>query len=253
MNQIKKIILEKINAGEIAMRPRWRFMLETVLLTLGIIMVSLSIIYIASLVIFILQYSGAIYIPTFGMAGILPFLLSIPWTLLILALVFVIVLEFLVYKFAFVYRKPLLYSVLGIVVISLLGTFIVLQTSVHTMLRERAERSGLPVISSMYYGFGSGKARDILFGEIIELNRENFILNDPKNGEVKVLLKKIVGQKFNIQVGDMVLVFGQLNKGEVAANGLRIINDDTVLPLPPHKMNVQIRYEKTTTQTDLPQ
>ena len=57
----------------------------------------------------------------------------------------------------------------------------------------------------------------------------------------------------DIQVGDMVLVFGQLNKGEVAANGLRIINDDTVLPLPPHKMNVQIRYEKTTTQTDLPQ
>ena len=237
MEPIKNIIQDKIKAGEIAMRPRWQFVLKSFLLMIGILILSLSLVYVISFTVFILQYTGALYIPAFGISGFLPFLLAIPWTLLALALLFIVVLEFLVHKFSFAYRKPLLYSIFTIVLISIAGSYIVLQSSIHNRLQSRFEHDDFPIVGSMYRGFGDMTPRHVSIGEVMEITPQEFLLNDLRKGQIKVHTRYVTfSENELIQVGDMVFVFGKQQDGVVEAWGIKIINDDDVMSLPPRMM-----------------
>ena len=124
-------VLKAIASGEVAMRPRWHFVLKTALVSTGGVIVLCAVLYLASFVIFVSRQTGGSFVPIFGSRGWYHFFISLPWVLILLSFIFVIILEILVRRYSFGYRQPLLFSVMGIVVIVVAGGGIVAQTSFH--------------------------------------------------------------------------------------------------------------------------
>src|SRR4030042_4792350 len=130
-NSLQNSILEKIKSGQAKIRPKWHFVLKTLLLAAGVLFGTLALLYLASFVLFVLRQTGSWFLPSFGWRGIMVFLISMPWLLVILGVVFIILLELLVRHYSFAYRNPLLYSLLGIIVFVIIASVFVAKTSFH--------------------------------------------------------------------------------------------------------------------------
>ena len=104
---IKNKVLEAIKSGQVKMRPRWYFILKTILVALGIVMIFLTLLYLISFIIFILRITGIWFAPAFGFEGYGIFLFSLPWLLVIISVLFAIILEVLVKRYSFAYRHRL--------------------------------------------------------------------------------------------------------------------------------------------------
>src|SRR5665213_3408185 len=108
---VRQGVMDAIKKGNVQMRPRWHFVLVSTLAALGVFIVLLSLHYIVSLSVFLLRDNGAWFAPSFGGRGWFSLLHSVPWLLILFIIVFIGVLEVLVRRYRFVYRKPLLLSV----------------------------------------------------------------------------------------------------------------------------------------------
>ncbi len=215
MNTLKQHILQKIKVGEIAMRPRWRFVFESVLLLIGVMMSTLVVIYAFSLLLFILERTDAIYMPYFGLEGVISFLYSIPWTLFWLGIIFVIILELLVRRYSFAYRVPLLNTICATVLLSMLGTYVATKTAFH----DRFNVSRMPIISGVYQGYSSQPPRDLYVGPVVTVSGETLVLDERRRGLVTVMIKG-----HSLTSGDTIMVFGRPdNDNVIIAKQVRIL------------------------------
>ncbi len=137
---IKDKIVAAIQTGKIQMRPKWQFVLHAILIFVGTILSTLVLVYLSSFTIFISTQSHNIH----------ELFETLPWLVIFLAVIFIIILEVLVRKYSFAYKKPLLYSVLGIVALVLLVGALVSQTDLHQDLDERAHGNEKPFWGSVY-------------------------------------------------------------------------------------------------------
>ncbi len=140
MTDIKDNILKAIEAGKVSMRPRWHFVLQAALLLIGTVLAVLALVYLVS---FIFYISGQRH-------GLGELLSSLPWLLLLLAAVFIVILEILVRKYSFAYRKPMLYTVFLILALVIVSGFLIARTSFHRNLFDRAHRGELPFGGPFY-------------------------------------------------------------------------------------------------------
>ena len=80
-------VLEKIKSGQVKMRPKAHFVLKTALVALGFILIILFVLYLISFIVFTLRMSGIWFAPGFGLYGIKIFLFSLPWLLILIAII----------------------------------------------------------------------------------------------------------------------------------------------------------------------
>jgi len=121
-----KEIIEEIKKKEIKMRPRWHFILRSILIiALGII---ISII--------------ALYLLSFILFSFRPF----PWLPFVFLLIFIISLEYLLKELKIVYRKPIIYSLLIIIFLLFMLGSVLNRVNFH----ERMERRNLPGTRQFY-------------------------------------------------------------------------------------------------------
>ena len=120
---LEKNIMDAIHSGRVQMRPRWKFLLSGSLAALGIVILVLTLLFIASFTIFMLRQDGALFVPVFGMRGVFAFFAALPLVLIVLLILFLVILEILVRRYRVGYRMPLLISVLAILVIVVLGGY----------------------------------------------------------------------------------------------------------------------------------
>ncbi|HUO55831.1 MAG TPA: hypothetical protein VMU27_00110, partial [Candidatus Paceibacterota bacterium] len=149
---LKQGVMEAIQKGRIRMRPRWHFVLFSSLATLGVLIMFLAVLYIASLSIFFLHDSGAWFAPRFGGRGWWSLLQSLPWLLITLLIVFICVLQIAVRRYEFVYRRPLLISAAAILAIVFIGGFAIAETPLHRQMEFYAHHNELPPPLSLAYG-----------------------------------------------------------------------------------------------------
>lgn len=141
---IKKEILNKIDKGEVSMKPKIFFMLKSLSVALGLIIGTLVTLFLFSFIIFALKGSGAIHLSGFGGKGLVLLILSIPWLLVITILLLILLLELLAKHFAFVYRKPAVYSALGILLLIVFAGSLIAASPMHTKINERAYFGEVP-------------------------------------------------------------------------------------------------------------
>lgn len=209
------------------MRPRWHFILISALVAVGALFVLLSLFYMVSLSVFFLHDSGAWLIPSFGGRGWFSFLRSIPWLLVFLIVVFAVLLEVLVRRYAFVYRKSLLLSAAIIVVIIFLGGFLIAATPFHRQMAFYADHNELPPPLAFVYGasFRAPPPPDVYHGIILATTTGGFIIVD-QNGAgtttVRINDRTRLPDGVDFSVGTNVVVVGdRVGSSTVQAFGVR--------------------------------
>ena len=226
-NHISNKVLDKIKSGEVKMRPKIYFVFRTILLVLGVLVSILSLIYLASFIIFSLRASGILFLPKFGFPGIGIFLNSLPWILILIVVILIIVLEIFTKRFTFVYRRPILYSLLIIVFIVILGSFIIDRTPFHAGLFWRAQEGRLPAIGSVYRDIGVPKADNVHRGIVSETLEDGFAIETPR-GELLVIVITSETRflpEADIEEGDIVVIMGDKDNSTIEAFGIRKIKE----------------------------
>lgn len=220
-------VLESIKAGRLKKFSGWHFLLKTILKITGVIVVSLMLLLLASFILFILHQTGAIYAPNFGLHGWSTFFTALPHLPILLSIILVVIFLMLIKRYRVVYRRPLLYSTIAIVLVIIIGGYLIARTDFHARLFENAKHDGPPVVGEFYRYYGLHEPQNIHRGTIIEMNESRFVMKN--DGDE--ILTVIVGPETNIHHGDEfakgdgVFVYGDRNDGTVQAFGIRKISN----------------------------
>lgn len=223
LQSIHDKVLAGIKSGRVKMRPRWHFILKAALLLAGAGIISLALLYLVSFIIFSMRQTGVWLVPSFGMRGVQEFLVSLPWLLVILTVIFVVILEVLVRRYAFAYRQPLLYSALAIVLLVTAGGFAVAKTSFHGGFLNQAKLHQLPLAEPFYVRFGIMGPDDVQRGNIIELTDNGFTLGNQRDETLNIIITPETRFPLgtNFIEGDPVIVMGEREDDTVKAFGIR--------------------------------
>jgi hypothetical protein len=229
-NHIGQDVMKAIREGRVHMRPRWHFVLLSALTVLGAFIVLLTLLYISSLGVFLLRDSGAWYATSFGLRGWFSLLHTLPWLLILFIAMFAVILELLVKRYSFVYKKPLLWSVAGIIVVIFAGGLAIAQTPLHRFVLVSARHGMLPPPVMQIYGRTLRQPPpDLYHGEVLATTTSGFILVDEDGaGTTTVLITREtrlpLGEAF--EVGERVVVVGDsAATGTVRAFGVREIDE----------------------------
>jgi hypothetical protein len=232
---IAERVAEKIKKGEVKMRPKIYFLLSRISVVLGIIFASVLVLYFVSFIFFSLRASGTMFLPRFGFGGLGHFLASLPWGLIFITGALVILLEILAKSFAFIYRRPVVYSLLALAIASIVGGFILGKTPFHSTLFMKAQRGDLPAAGPLYMHFAMPQNGDVFFGQVIETNEGSFVIQNPKNETTTVFFVHQDDHSGNFGKGDKVIILGRRENGKFQAFDVKKIkgNFDFFPPPPP--------------------
>jgi hypothetical protein len=226
MTKIKDTILERIHSGQVAMLPRWKYVLRTLLLLSGIMLAAVLFLYSITLALFVLRSTGVLFVPIFGFSGISTIIWHSPWILIGTAGVFFTTLYILIRHYGHNYRQPAILS-LFFVVVFMVGFTVALDTvSVHPRMERWSENRHIPGLSPLYKQ-QLKRPDDITPGTITAISDGQFILNSP-DGVYTVQTDKHTRGLQHLQPNENkpVLVFGpQVGSSTIKAFGIR--------PLPP--------------------
>jgi hypothetical protein len=225
---VQEKVLGAINAGAVSMRPRWHFMLVAALVAIGSVIAFLSVIYLSSFIIFVLRRNGILFVPAFGVPGWFAFLVSLPWILIGLLLIFLIVLELLVRRYSFSHQRPLLVSVSVIFTMVMIGGVVVAATPFHRRVFGYVERHTFPVAGPMYHMFGDERVRMIHPGRISVTTTDGFDMNTHHGDEIHIIMTSSTQLPFGADFapGDTVVVFGDRDGVTVTARGIREVDTE---------------------------
>jgi hypothetical protein len=226
-------VMAMIEKKGVAMRPRWHFILLSALVTAGVLILVIALLYVVSLAFFFLREGGALYAPVFGGRGWFVLLHSAPLLLLVLVAVFALILEILTRKYSFAYRAPLTMSLGGILVVVFVGGFALAQTSFHRRMEFEAHHGHLPAPMGFWYSnmFRPPPPGDMLRGVIVsEVSGGFVIVGSDGEGTSTVELTRQTRLPYgeDFAPGDMVIVIGDADgTNTIRAFGVRTIENHT--------------------------
>ncbi len=151
--QIKKIeeqIKNLITQGKIKMKPRWFFVLKSTLKILFITLLFLILIYFVSFAHFLVNERITMGGFNPAMLGWGKFIFGIPWLIIFISFIMLILLEVLVRKYSFVYRRPLVYSLFFMVFLIFITTLIVVKLDKKKNIPRFGEDKNIPVFTPMH-------------------------------------------------------------------------------------------------------
>lgn len=231
-NSIKDRVLGLIEKGQTKMKPKWHFVLKTILFILGVVIVFLIALYIASFGLFILDESDLWSVPSFGLAGAYIFIKSLPWLLIAMVLGFLIILQVLVRRYAFAYQRPLVFSAIFIGVVVIGGSLFLRSLGVHRGILEYSQHHRTPVAYPLYKKFGQRKNQQVHPGMIIEIHEKDFVLQKISSDVYTVFVTPETrfprGTRFLL--GDKVIVIGNEKNNKIEALGIRKIEHKKMPP-----------------------
>lgn len=230
---ISELVVAAAKSGKLKMRPKWHFVLRAVLWLAGTMVAALAVLYLLSLFFFIARETGIWVAPIFGWRGILIFLVSIPWVLVLSVLFFIVILEILVRRYSFAYRLPLLYSAIAILLVVVAGSVIVAGTPLHGILShcspempfrgdDPAGMAGHPCGTGFYRDLGPRRFDSIHSGVIGEISETEFVIVNRQRENLRVIVTKKTRLPFgeNFSAGDTVVVIGNRHGDQIEAFGV---------------------------------
>jgi hypothetical protein len=219
-HSLRENILSAIKRGEVAMRPKWHFILRTVLIVLGLFIAGLLAVYLASMAVFLMKVSGGWFGPTFGPSGMRTFFFSVPWVLVGASTGFIVVLELLARKTEVARRTPLLFSAVGVIALVVIGAIVVDRAAVHPLLMERVRRGEMPMMRGMY---AVNQRDDIVRGVILEKNDDQFVIQDPNNKKITIIISAETRMPpvWVVEPGEAIVALGEMRGDEFIALGIR--------------------------------
>ena len=235
-SSMRENVLSAIEQGVVKRRSRWSFLLTTWLLIAGICFLICLLLFLSSFVIFTLYQSGAWFAPSFGVGGVGTFFSALPWLIVVPLLVFIFLLELLLRRYSFAYKRPALYTVIAIGFFLLLGSVLIGKSHVHERLMQRAVHHELPLGQPFYEHYGMPRLENVTPGTITQRNVDGFVMETPRQELISVRIVPEthfpLGTTFSM--GEMVVVLGRRQGNQVTATGIKkIFQNHQGFPPPP--------------------
>jgi len=207
-NSFKEDILNKIKSEKVKMKPKLYFIVRPILFVFGLIMIIVFSIYFLSFLFFIFKINDGWALTSFGLRGVLALLMSLPWGIISFILLLMVVLETLLFRFSSVYRKPVLYSFLALLVLISAVSFAVGLTSFHDnmFLNQKLPWMGL------YEGYERIDFRNIHCGKVLGMTDNGFVIeymDDPLCMEIRVIVPQEFAKHKELKIGDIVILAGE--------------------------------------------
>lgn len=246
---VRDTIFEKIKSGEIKMQPKIFFIFKAILVILGVVLVIFFILFLVSFIGFKIRATGALFLPIFGFFGMRTFFSSLPWILIIIAAILIFALEVFAKNFTFVYRRPIIYSIIVIIFFVILGGFAIERSPFHPDLFWKAKEGKLPIMGDFYRNPNMApRSQNVYHGVVSEITENGFNIKESDDKILTVITssdtKFPTGEK--IKEGNIVVVMGEKKDGAITALGVRIINDrfDIFERRPPRFIPFPLRNDK---------
>jgi len=220
---LKDRVMGSVKSGRLKMRPKWHFVLQASLLAVGTVVVSLALVYMASLFLFIFRETGIWMAPAFGWHGIIVFLFSLPWLLILLVLLFIVILEILVRHYAFAYRMPLIYSGLAIIFLVGVGGLLVIVTPFHEKMADCPEEGGPPPCRMGFYrDLDPDRHQNLHEGTIVQISGRNYTIVNRRQEQLLIVVTPETRLPFGTSFaeGDKIVVIGEREGFQVNAFGI---------------------------------
>lgn len=125
-NKLEAAVMNKISAGHIIMKPRWYFVLGSVLMGLGLVAASIGTIFLINLNFFLLRQHGPM-----GELKLQLMLESFPWWIPLLAISGIAAGVFLLKKYDFSYKKNFALIASIFIIAIILAAFLIDLTGIN--------------------------------------------------------------------------------------------------------------------------
>lgn len=224
MNTQSEEVINAIKNGEAKMRSRRYFIVKAILIIVGAILLFFFILLLGTFILFALHENGGIFATNFGTAGWDAFLVSLPWSLLLLSIALILILWILLRRYAVIYRQPFLYILLILIVVLSLASFFLSTNAIPDDMFLYASRNRIPVVSGVYQ-LETTPISGAYRGEVIMLATSSFILgNDSGQTSTVFMISAASSELTGITPGDYVIIFGhRVSTATVEAYGLERI------------------------------
>jgi hypothetical protein len=207
-------VLAKIQAHELTMRPKLHFTLKSLALALVAIVILILSVSIGSFILFTIRASHQAALLGFGVSGYVLFFRFFPWTLLTLDILSIITLQWMLRKFRFGYKSPLLYLLLSIVAVTLLVSTVVDRSHGSDSILRGAHHHGIPFVGNLFdqgrrpLPRGSGVCPcTIMSVGTSTLTAVEYIPNEPPR-TIAIILPDSIATS-SIHIGDRLLLVGR--------------------------------------------
>ncbi|MDB5254558.1 MAG: hypothetical protein JWL80_624 [Parcubacteria group bacterium] len=231
-DNLKKTILEKINAKEISMRPKYYFTFKvaaTVLIAAAVLVVS---VFIFNFIFFTLRLNDHNELLGFGPRGFKTFFHFFPWGLLLIDIGLGMLLQSLLRHFKFGYRIPYLYLLGGLLLSSfLIGLGVDRITGLNEHFLNQSDKHELSGPLGRFYDHARqppSRGEGVCTCMIIAIDKNILTVKDLHNAST--VLKIVLPMNdphattTTLTVGDTVLIAGDEQEGVIEAFGVRKIS-----------------------------
>jgi hypothetical protein len=222
-HDLKDEVLQKIRTGDVHMKSKSYFAWQVIALAFVAALIVIIAAWIVSFVVFSLNISERAFLLGFGWRGIRTFLLLFPWKLALVELLLIVFLNWLIHRFRFSYRSPLLYSLLGGFVLSGVLAWVMHSGSIQQVLLDQHYQNNLPVIGSLYERLERPDDQpNVVRGIVVEIKMGGILMQDiDKDALINVIFPEglVVGHR--LLVGDEIFVAGEMTNHGLEAYGVK--------------------------------
>ena len=222
MEELKHILIEKIEKGSLRQKPRWQFVLYAVLSIIGIVFLFGAALYIISFIALITREQSFIRLLGFGPRGFGVFMHQAPWILIFLLGCISVILYILIKRYAFVYSKPTLYRLAGIGFVICLISFAIFKIDTRMQFAKFGDAPRLPILGSAHDRFRRIPNHEITHGKIISANETILLIEttDPKPETVRLSPRTQIAPDIRLAPGEYIVIFGPERDSMIEAFGI---------------------------------
>jgi len=221
LKNMSEKVLEAIKTDEVTMHSRLYFLSRTTLWILGVILSFGLTLYLISFAAFIFRGNGLHLLPHLGAGGWFNLFISLPWILLLGVFVVFLLLQILSTHFSFVYKRPLVHTILASIFILVIGGVAIGQTTLHDRAYRFSQEHNVPLAAPMYRDAIRDRG-DVHIGTAEGFEGETLLLKN-RNGETYMVTisESTRMPRVGITTSSMIMVIGPEDDGKIQAIGIR--------------------------------
>ncbi len=227
LKKLEDSIMSEIKSGKIRLRSKYLFLADKLGLESAFVLSAILSILFFNLVLFYLKSTDNLAYLGFGASGILAFLESFPYLLIIGFIFFLFLAGYLMAKADFSYKRPFKYFAISLMAIVMIFGAVLAYTDMSERIEEQAFSDGLSgAILKPFLDRAVGLHRNGLSGKIAEVGEDYLVMEIPR-GLQKVDLQNLKSeQKLKLEKDQFIVAVGERKDDIFVVSQIRIVAEN---------------------------